>query len=233
MTHIKQILFDADDTLWKNNIYYLKAANDFFVLLESAGYDKYEIDCAFNNLEKDVVAEYGYGSINFVYILETLFKKYPVSKDSARERLNSIIEEFNLHKKNKPLLFEHVPETMAKLKQRFDLFILTKGDFEEQKQKITNSGLTDYIKEYYILPEKDDQAYRDLISRNKWEANETCMVGNSPKSDINPALRNNMYAVYIPYNDTWKLDIEPIVNSNGKFKQLASFPELKKLFLDK
>ena len=68
--------------------------------------------------------------------------------------------------------------------------------------------------------------------RNRyWQPEETCMIGNSPKSDINPALRNNMYAIHIPYRDTWKIDIEPIVNSNGKFKQVSCFKELADIFL--
>jgi putative hydrolase of the HAD superfamily len=57
------------------------------------------------------------------------------------------------------------------------------------------------------------------------------MVGNSPKSDINPALRTGMYAVYIPYDDTWKLDNEPIKEVDGRFLQLERFADLKDVFI--
>jgi hypothetical protein len=42
-----------------------------------------------------------------------------------------------------------------------------------------------------------------------------------------------MYAVHIPYRDTWKIDIEPISDINGKFKQINSFRELTEIFLSK
>jgi len=72
--------------------------------------------------------------------------------------------------------------------------------------------------------------YREILAKHKWQAEETCMVGNSPKSDINPALRVGMYAVYIPYRDTWKLDDEPIKAVDNRFFKLNRFTELKELF---
>lgn len=232
MKQIQRLIFDADDTLWENNIFYLKAANDFFKLLINAGYQRIQVEYTFDQLEKSVVNDHGYGSINFIYILEELFKKYPVSTDNVRQKLNLIIDEFNAHKINKPLLFDHVKETMERLSADYDLYILTKGDYKEQELKIKNSGLSSFIQEYFILPEKNDQTYFDLLHTNNWSAEKVCMIGNSPKSDINPALRNNMYAVYIPYRNTWKLDIEPIINKNGKFIQISHFKELKNLFLN-
>ena len=230
MKHIKQIIFDADDTLWKNNIYYLKAANDFFDLLEGTGIDREQAEDAFDKLELQIVKDFGYGSINFISILEELFRQYQISNGSNREQLNLIIEEFNSHKFKKPILFGDVFKIMERLNDYYHLYILTKGDYEEQEFKIIKSGLSTYIKKYFILDEKDDKAYAKLLTKHNWRAEETCMVGNSPKSDINPALRNNIYAVHIPYRDTWKLDIEPIVNANGKFIEVSCFKKLAEVF---
>jgi len=69
---IKQIIFDADDTLWENNIYYVQATTDFFDLIEAGGFLRSDIQKAFDDLELEVVKERGYGSHNFVYILEEL-----------------------------------------------------------------------------------------------------------------------------------------------------------------
>ena len=86
------------------------------------------------------------------------------------------------------------------------------------------------MEKYFILPEKNDKAYSRLIKENGWLANETCMVGNSPKSDINPALRAGMYAIYIPYEDTWKLDNEPLEEVDEKLVVVNRFSELKSIF---
>ncbi|MEJ2543922.1 MAG: HAD-IA family hydrolase [Calditrichaceae bacterium] len=200
MRKIKQIIFDADDTLWENNIYYLKATNDFFDLAEKEGISRSQAEKAFDELELKVVNELGYGSSNF-------------------------------HKLNKPKLIEYVTELMEQLSHKYKLYILTKGDPHEQESKIIKSGLSKMVVKYFILDEKDDKAYAQLLSAQNWQPNETCMIGNSPKSDINPALRNNMYAIHIPYKNTWKVDIEPIINKNGKYIKINNFEELKNIFL--
>ena len=38
----------------------------------------------------------------------------------------------------------------------------------------------------------------------------TWMIGNSPKSDINPALAAGLNAVFVPHGDTWILEHEEI-----------------------
>jgi putative hydrolase of the HAD superfamily len=233
MKHIKQIIFDADDTLWENNIFYLKAANDFFDLLEMEGIKRSYAAHAFDKLELQVVEDLGYGSINFISILEELYRKFQISGKHNEEKFNHIVEEFNSHKLGKPNLFENVPEIMEQLSHKYRLYILTKGNYQEQELKILKSDLTIFLHNYFILDEKNDPAYANLLKTNNWNAEETCMIGNSPKSDINPALRNNMYAVHIPYSNTWKVDIEPIIKTNGKYKQISSFIELTDLFLSK
>ena len=229
---IKQIIFDADDTLWENNIYYVQASNDFFDLIEEGGFPREEVVKAFDELELKVVRERGYGSHNFVYILEELFRQFSThsKKSLNKKKFAEIVQRFTAHPVNKPNLFEQVIETLKYLNNRYHLYILTKGEYDEQEGKIIRAGVADLVEKYFILPEKNDKAYRKLIEDNGWKPEETCMVGNSPKSDINPALRAGMYAIYIPYTDTWKLDDEPIEDKNGKLLVLERFSDLKNVF---
>ncbi len=226
---IKRILFDADDTLWENNLFYMEANANFFDLLGEGGFGEEEISKEFDALEMKVIKERGYGSINYIYILEELFAKYNklCGGKLNEERLRDIIERFMEHPVQKPLVFDRVEETLNCLREKYKLFILTKGDKEEQSGKIIRSGLDKFVEDYFVLPEKSDKEYRVLLERFNWKAHETCMVGNSPKSDINPALRNGMYAIYIPYHDTWKVDMEPIENSTQRLIELRNFAELK------
>lgn len=229
---IKNILFDADDTLWENNIYYVKASNDFFDLAEKAGIERDKVEDAFDQIEIQVVKERGYGSYNFVYILEKLYEEFHNTNGNTinKEKFSFIVDRFSKHPKSRPILFPKVKETLNQLGKNYNLYILTKGDYQEQEGKILRSGLHNYVRRYFILPEKNDQAYQDLLKKNNWKAAETCMVGNSPKSDINPALRNGLYAVFIPYKDTWKLDHETIDHANGRFYKINNFAGLTSLF---
>ena len=62
-----------------------------------------------------------------------------------------------------------------------------------------------------IVKEKDAAAYRALIAERGMETERTWMVGNSPKSDINPALAAGLNAVFVPHGDTWILEHDEIV----------------------
>ncbi len=230
--NIRHIIFDADDTLWENNIYYVQAGSDFFDLISEAGFPRNEVEKEFDLLELTVVREMGYGSKNFVYILEELFKKYTRlnGKHLDSDRFRKIVDRFTEHPTGVPDLFPNVPETIEYLKGKYKLYILTKGEFAEQQGKIIRAGMNKLVSKYYIPSEKNDETYRKLIEDNGWQANETCMVGNSPKSDINPALRQGMFAIHIPYRDTWKLDNEPIESFDSRFLELEQFKDLQNIF---
>lgn len=227
---IRQIIFDADDTLWINNIYFVRATQDFLNWLRKNGADKNKIHKEFLSLEKQVVRERGYGSDNFEYILQTLFARYRERFHLSPSDLNNILAAFNEHRTVPPKLFPGVDSTLQNLQKKYDLYLLTKGQQNEQALKIEQSGLKDYFKECFICPEKDDALYARLIRDHHFLPDQTCMVGNSPKSDINPALRNGMKAVFIPYDHTWHMDNEQLMAMDSRVRQIDAFPQLTGIF---
>jgi putative hydrolase of the HAD superfamily len=54
------------------------------------------------------------------------------------------------------------------------------------------------------------------------------MVGNSPRSDINPAVEAGIGAVYVPHPNTWSLEVEGVVDSE-RVTILQEFGELTAL----
>jgi putative hydrolase of the HAD superfamily len=54
------------------------------------------------------------------------------------------------------------------------------------------------------------------------------MVGNSPKSDINPALGAGLNAVFVPHDDTWVLEHEEVAQPSPPSRLLIvnQFSEL-------
>jgi putative hydrolase of the HAD superfamily len=58
------------------------------------------------------------------------------------------------------------------------------------------------------------------------------MIGNSPKSDVNPALSVGLNAVFVPHGDTWILEHEE-VNAAAPHQRLlivGRFAELREHF---
>jgi putative hydrolase of the HAD superfamily len=58
------------------------------------------------------------------------------------------------------------------------------------------------------------------------------MVGNSPKSDINPALAAGLHAVFIPHDNTWILEHEEVTTAPASQRLLVvdRFIDLRKHF---
>jgi putative hydrolase of the HAD superfamily len=103
-----------------------------------------------------------------------------------------------------------VAETLPYLASRHHLILTTKGNPDEQTLKLSESGLSGHFKHVEILREKNVDAYLALRNRHQLDAQKTWMIGNSPRSDINPALAAGLHAVFIHHPSTWVLEHETI-----------------------
>jgi putative hydrolase of the HAD superfamily len=125
-----------------------------------------------------------------------------------------------------------VPETLAYLWKRHRLILVTKGAVPEQTGKVERSGLRDYFSAVEIVAEKDAATYARLVDQYQLMRHSTWMVGNSPKSDINPALAAGLHAVFVPHGDTWILEHEEVnpAPPNQKLLIVGRFAELREHF---
>jgi len=127
-------------------------------------------------------------------------------------------------------VIEGVPETLTYLAARHDLTLFTKGHAEEQKLKIDRSGLGRCFGHTAIVKEKDVAAYRRLVTERGIDPERAWMVGNSVKSDINPALAAGLNAVFVPHSHTWTLEHQEIRPRKGRLLEIERFAELQKHF---
>ncbi len=127
-------------------------------------------------------------------------------------------------------MIEGVPETLDYLAMRHDLTLFTKGHPEEQKLKVDRSGLGVYFGHTAIVREKDAPTYAALVAERRLDPKRTWMIGNSPKSDINPALAAGLNAVFIPHDRTWHLERTDLRSGPGRLLQAQNFADLKTWF---
>ena len=128
MPYIKNLIFDADDTLWDNNKFFVKTTDAFLDLCIKAGHSKETVLNEFYDFEIKIVKERGYGSHNFVYILEHLFSFFNNNKSLDQNRFDKILTKFKSHTENDPPVFPGVVDILESLYQDYDLFVLTKGN---------------------------------------------------------------------------------------------------------
>ena len=225
----QQLIFDADDTLWENNIYFEEAFERFCDYLAHSSMSPVQVRAVLDEIEMVNAKIHGYGSRNFARNLTACFE-HLAERDIAQSDLD-VVKEFAHAILEKPIeLIEGVEDTVADLFQRHDLTIFTKGDPEEQRMKIDRSGLDKYFQHAAIVKEKNAAAYLALALDRGFVPEATWMIGNSPRSDINPALEVGLSAVYVPHARTWSLEKEEVPESHPRLLCVDSIRQLTQYF---
>jgi putative hydrolase of the HAD superfamily len=225
------LLIDADDTLWENNIYFERAITSFISYLDHRIHSDEEVRGHLNRVEHATIAAQGYGLHSFRQSLITCFEQLtdkPLTPEK-RERIASFAQSIADQEIE---LLPNVATTLADLATRHRVILVTKGNPEEQHDKLQRSGLAQHFSAVEVLPEKHTEAYLSLSAHHGCEASITWMIGNSPRSDINPALAAGLHAIFIPHDFTWVLEHE-VVNqppSGQHLIELPAFADLTKHF---
>lgn len=206
---IRAIAFDADDTLWDSQTHFVGVENEYCRLLADYG-DRDAISAALFSVETANMDDLGYGCKAFtISLVENAVK---VSGGRVPAAVIGRIVELSkslLHLDAKPL--DGVEETLRKLRnittngtnRRFKLAVFTKGELQDQENKLRRSGLAPLFDHVQIVSDKTPEAYRHLCRALQVSPHELLMVGNSFKSDIAPALEIGAHAAYVPFHTTW------------------------------
>ncbi len=225
------LLIDADDTLWENNVYFERAIARFISFLNHHEFSPEQVREVLNDVERECIVKHGYGLHSFAHALVDTFER--LSVQPITPELHAQIHGFAHTISSHPLeLLPEVPETLQYLAGQHHLILVTKGAIAEQTSKVERSGLNEYFAAVEIVAEKDPAAYQRVVGKYNLAHDSTWMVGNSPKSDINPALAAGLHAVFVPHGDTWILEHEEINPAPPKQKLLivGRFAELREHF---
>lgn len=223
------LILDADDTLWENNIYFEAAFERFCEYLDHSTLAPAQVRDVLDEIELVNAQIHGYGSMNFARNLAQCFRH--LSERQISDADLDAVREFAYEILRAPMqLIDGVPETVAELSTRHDLTLFTKGAYDEQKMKIDQSELGCYFQHCAIVKEKNAAAYRSLAEERGFDLSRTWMIGNSPKSDVVPALEAGMGAVYVPHSRTWSLEKAEIPDAHPRLLRVESIRDLLKHF---
>jgi putative hydrolase of the HAD superfamily len=225
------LLIDADDTLWENNVYFERAIAAFISYLNHHEYSAAEVRQTLNAVERETILAHGYGLPSFTRSLVTTFERLSPEPMDAEKR-QRVIGFANSIAEQEIELLPNVEETLSDLASRHRLILMTKGDHTEQADKVRRSGLATYFSAIEIVAEKDPAAYRAVLARHNLAPAASWMIGNSPKSDINPSLTAGMHAVFLFHKDTWILEHAALSTApqGQHLIELDSFARLSDIF---
>ncbi|WP_330318347.1 HAD family hydrolase [Streptomyces platensis] len=219
------LIFDADDTLWENNVIFERVIDEFLEWMTHPELDRDGVRAVLDGIEAANALTLGYGSKVFLHSLGECVARLRGRTATAEEsaRIAGWAAAFA---GDRVELIPGVAETLAELARRHELLLLTKGDTEEQQRKVTASGLTRHFREVHIVAEKNAATYEELVRAYDLVPGSTWMIGNSPKSDILPARSAGLNAVFIPHDHTWVLEHDELDPADEKVLRLPAFGEL-------
>ena len=222
---IKVIAFDADDTLWENQPHFNETLDEYVKLLRPYCSEKEAWDAIHRTQVKNLPV-YGFGARSLTLSMTEEACRLSANKIDAAG-IEKIIK---LGRKllTMPVeLIDSAEDVVKKLKEKYRLILITKGDLIEQERKLKDSGLSRYFHHIEILSDKKTENYQDLFERLNLKPEEFVMIGNSLKSDIIPILELNAKAIYIPYHSTW--EHEHVTDYDKKHKNLTQIEKLNDL----
>jgi putative hydrolase of the HAD superfamily len=217
--------FDADDTLWHNEVIFEQVHERYRALL-AAYHDGPTVDRTLLATELRNLDLYGYGVKGFTLsAIETAIEL--TSGKIAAQEIQELIEVGRQMLAHPVDLLPGVSETLLALAATHRLLLITKGDLRDQERKLAKSGLAARFQHVEVVSEKDESTFTQILRRHGVAPAHFLMVGNSLKSDIIPVLAVGGAAAYIPYHVTWAAErVETLPSAGGRFFQLAAMSEL-------
>jgi putative hydrolase of the HAD superfamily len=225
---IKVIAFDADDTLWDCQSWFDEVEKRCCELLRPWATAR-EVSEGLFAIEHQNLPLTGYGTKAFTLSLienAVCISKGELTGDKVMQLIDMGKELLRFPTTPLP----EVKETLETLSQtrRHRLVVFTKGELQDQENKLRRSGLGKYFSHVEITSDKTEVEFQQLCEHLGILPNELLMVGNSLKSDIAPALTIGAWAIHIPFHVTWQLehfdDIE-----HERLQKIKHFSEIIKL----
>jgi putative hydrolase of the HAD superfamily len=201
---VTTIGFDADDTLWHNERFFVITQKRFAALLADHA-DPDHLAKRLLAAERRNLGHYGYGIKGFVLsMIETAIEvtdgQVPASviaelMEAGREMLAYPIE-----------LLPHAREAVEAAASTHRVILITKGDLLDQERKLAQSGLGDLFDGVEIVSDKTPPVYAAIFDRHGDGASKAMMVGNSMRSDVIPVIEAGGWGVYVPHGLVWEIE---------------------------
>ena len=204
-------IIDFDDTLVETTIYYDKAKEQFAAKMSELGFPAGECLEVLNRFDiNNVLKCGGFHKQCFPNALVETYEYYTeLFNVEFCRNTRKWMEDLGWWVFEQPVeLIDGARETLEKLSIEIPLFLATKGDEEIQTKRLQESGLKDYFKAVYIVPDKTHQEYLGIANKNRIDPGQSWIIGNSMKGDINPGIKSGFNCIHVFHHNTWDFEEE-------------------------
>jgi putative hydrolase of the HAD superfamily len=220
------LIFDGDDTLWRTMPIYSRAKRDFFQLMRRQGFATKKVEAYFEERDRSNVKTLGFSRRRFGLSMQQTYRQFSQLADRPTRRsvVKRIITVRDRIFQRQPDLAPFAKNVLQSLAMRNRLVLLTKGTRTIQLQRVSTSGLAHFFEKVFVVKDKNNETFRKIVRSLKIEPANTWSVGDSLRSDINPALRGGLNAIWIP-NANWKYE-EDVLLESQRFYRIQSLKQV-------
>lgn len=241
MTNRQTILFDLDDTLVHCNKYFDFVIDQFSDLMEM-WFHTYSIKKqAFidKQLEIDLagVQIHGFAAERFPLSFVETYEFF--SAITGRHRLPEERERLmDLGRSVYAIKIERYPnmyEVLDQLRREgHKLVLYTGGEEAIQLNKIKMAEIEEFFgRNVFVVQHKTTKAMETVLSVNGYDRESTWMIGNSVRTDINPALEAGINAIFIPVANEWAFNVVDVAeHKEGQLYTAGSLIEVPDIIRD-
>ncbi len=183
--------------------------------MQRAGFDGKASLIKLDEIDISYIEEYGFLRERYPY---SLGKTYEYFCKKNGKKINLIlkkkVEDIGWH------VFRQVPElvdgayyVLETLREKYLLILATLGDPRVQEEKIRATGLDKFFSDVNVLKHKNVEEYQAIVKKHNLNKEETWIIGNSVRSDLNPGLKLGLNCILIPYL-SWKFEDEKPISKN-------------------
>jgi putative hydrolase of the HAD superfamily len=221
------IVFDGDDTLWQVEHLYDKARDRAARVVARAGLDPHRWSRLQREIDVASVPDLGLSPLRFPSASVVAYER--VAAEMGRAVDDSIKEEIrrasaSVFDATAPLV-PGAQEVLEELLRTHRLALLTQGDPLVQEKRIADSGLRAAFEIIHVVPCKNEDSFSAVLAEANMPASDAWSVGNSLPSDINPALRLGMSAIWIDAH-VWDHERREAHPEDGRFFVCTSLREV-------
>jgi predicted acylesterase/phospholipase RssA/FMN phosphatase YigB (HAD superfamily) len=219
------IIFDADNTLWNVEAFYNSARTEMAeyvaTLCDSPSHD---IESYQQERDRQLSDIYGYSASRFARSFEdTIYKFVPKATSEHVRHVRALAEAVFTQKADLTPDVELVLRSLRS--QGWYLGLLTAGESWVQQKRISEFHLQGIFHAIEVVEQKTALEFKKFCEKHNVEPDKCWVVGDSKRSDIDPAISAGLHAILVPH-ENWAV-VENTTDVDGsKFTAVEHLREV-------
>jgi putative hydrolase of the HAD superfamily len=218
---------DGDDTLWFVEPLYDDARTVAAEIVGAAGFDAAKWEMLEREIDVANVARYGLDPDRFPKsCVEAYAELAAWSGQLVDKSVSQAVRDAAESVFTRPAPVQHsAARVLMLLRRHGTVILLTKGDDTVQRRRIREADLELAFDGIHIVPDKTEATFLSLLDHYGRPPSEAWSIGNSLRSDINPALRVGMNAIWVDAH-VWEYERSETAPVGGNLQIVGSLDDI-------